>query len=72
MVVAEDDEMDGADSDVARHVFDRANAPKGRFEIAGGHFGALYHDSPEFNASASAQQRFVQERLIDNEPADHP
>ena len=67
MVIAEDDEMDGADSDVARQVFDRANAPKGRFEIAGGHFGALYHDSAEFNASASAQQRFLEEWLIDSD-----
>lgn len=67
MVIAEDDEMDGADSDVARQVFDRANAPKGRVEIAGGHFGALYHDSPEFNASASAQQRFLEEHLTDSD-----
>lgn len=72
MVVAEDDEMEGADSDVARHVFDRAKAPRERIKIAGGHFGALYHDSPEFNASASAQQRFLRERLIEREPADRP
>ena len=64
MVVADDDEMTGADSDVARQVFDRATAPKELFEISGGHFGAIYHDSPEFTASAAAQQRFLTEHLV--------
>jgi hypothetical protein len=68
MVVAEDDEMTGADSNVARQVFDRANDPKELFEISGGHFGAIYHDSPEFIASATAQQRFLQEHLVGNDP----
>ncbi|MEN8234931.1 MAG: alpha/beta fold hydrolase [Actinomycetota bacterium] len=72
MVVAEDDEMEGADSDVARHVFDRANEPKELFEVGGGHFGALYHDSPESKLSASVQQRFLREHLIGHEQADHP
>lgn len=68
MVVAEHDEQPGADSDVARQVFERANDPKVLFEIAGGHFGAIYHDSPEFILSATAQQRFLQEHLVGVEP----
>ena len=72
MVVAEDDEMEGADSEVARQVFDRANEPKVLIEIGGGHFGAIYHDSPEFTMSAGAQQRFLQEHLIGVEPMNRP
>lgn len=67
MIVAEEDEMAGADSRVARQVFDRANDPKELFEISGGHFGAIYHDSQEFTASAAAQQRFLKEYLVGNE-----
>ena len=72
MVVAEHDEMEGADSDVARSIFSRANEPKALFEIGGGHFGALYHDSPEFGLSAEAQQRFLEEHLVNNESGPRP
>ena len=72
MLVAEDDEMEGADSEVARQVFNRANDPKVLTEIRGGHFGAIYHDSPEFTMSARAQQRFLEEHLIGNETSDRP
>lgn len=72
MVVAENDEQPGADSDVARQVFKRANDPKELFEITGGHFGAIYHDSPEFTLSANAQQRFLTEHLVGRKPQGRP
>ncbi len=65
MVVAEEDDMHGADADVARHVFGTANEPKELLTVGGGHFGVLYHDSPEFDLSAGNQQRFLREHLID-------
>ena len=62
MIVAPDDEED--DPDIARAVLDTANGPKQLFTVDGGHFGVLYPDSPEFAASASAQQQFLREHLV--------
>jgi pimeloyl-ACP methyl ester carboxylesterase len=64
MVIAEEEDMEGADADVARDVFRTASEPKQLLTVDGGHFGVLYRDSPEFELSASTQQRFLQEHLL--------
>ncbi|MDJ0923525.1 MAG: alpha/beta fold hydrolase [Acidimicrobiia bacterium] len=65
LVIAEEDEMAGANSDVARHSFELASEPKELVQIDGGHFGLLYHDSPEFHASLEAQRGFLHRYVID-------
>jgi pimeloyl-ACP methyl ester carboxylesterase len=64
MVVAKEDEMPGANSNVARHCFDLVPGPKELLEVDGGHFGLLYHDSEEFRISAQAQSDFVSRHLV--------
>lgn len=64
MVVATEDDVPGADSRVARHHFELATAPKELFEIDGGHFGLLYHDSLEFNTAVQVQQEFLRRQLL--------
>lgn len=64
MLIAERDEMDGADADVAREVFALAPQPKHLVTVQGGHFGVLYDGSPEFGISLAAQQRFLTEHLL--------
>jgi uncharacterized protein len=63
MIVAEDDEMPGANSDVARHCYQLVPGPKEIVEVSGGHFGLLYHDSPEFALSARAQTDFLRRQF---------
>lgn len=63
MVVAEEDEMHGANADVTRHCFGLAPNPKDLVQVGGGHFGLLYHDSEEFRISAEAQSDFVGRHL---------
>ena len=58
MVMAEEDEMPGANTDVARHCYQLATHPKELVEMSGGHFGLLYHDSAEFDRSVQVQQDF--------------
>lgn len=64
MVIAEHDEMPGADADVARVMAARAPGVIETVEVAGGHFGLLYHETPEFNHSAAAQSRFLRRVLL--------
>jgi hypothetical protein len=59
MMVAIQDEMPGADSNVARRVFDIAPEPKEKVEIGGGHFGLLYHPGELFEQASSAQREFL-------------
>lgn len=63
MVIAEEDEMEGADADVAREVFTRGPDRKSLVTVGGGHFGVLYDGSPDFETSLAAQQAFVREHL---------
>ena len=65
MVIAEDDEVPAASSNVARHCYGEANEPKELLELDGGHFGLLYHDSPEFGTSVEAQASFFQRKLME-------
>jgi hypothetical protein len=54
-----DDEMPGADSQVSRAVFDRLGGPKELVEVAGGHFGIVWHPSPEFDHASAAEAEFL-------------
>lgn len=64
MIVAEHDEMPGADSEVALHTFASVPGPKELVRTSGGHFGLLYHDSTEFQIARDAQQSFLTRHLI--------
>lgn len=63
MVIAYDDEMEGASSDIARYVYKLAPLPKKLVEMDGGHFGVIHHPSPLFDKSCKAQVDFLKEYL---------
>ncbi|MGW8315643.1 MAG: alpha/beta hydrolase [Bacteroidales bacterium] len=65
MMVSYDDEMPGANSDVARYAYSIASQPKKLIEIDGGHFGIVYYPSPLFDMASSAQFEFFKEYLVD-------
>lgn len=58
-VIATDDEMPGANTDVALEAFRRAPGPKELCEIDGGHFGLLHHPGEVFDHASRAQTRFL-------------
>jgi uncharacterized protein len=62
-MVSPEDEMPGAVPAVALDAYERLAGPKEWVEIDGGHFGLLYHPSPEFEFAASTQARFLVETL---------
>ena len=59
MVIAEDDEMEGARSDIARQVYESVPGPKKLLEVEGGHFGLLDYPGPLFDAASAAQVDFL-------------
>jgi hypothetical protein len=59
MIIAIDDEMPGANSDIARLTFERAPQPKEKLEMDGGHFGLLYYPSELFEHASAAQRDFL-------------
>ena len=61
--IARDDEMPGAEPEVARDVFEAAPEPKQLLEIDGGHFGLLYHPSELFDVVSTAQAAFLVRHL---------
>jgi hypothetical protein len=63
MVIAEDDEMPGANSDVARYVYECIPGPKDLLEVDGGHFGFLYYPGELFNQASRAQRDFLLKHL---------
>jgi pimeloyl-ACP methyl ester carboxylesterase len=63
MMIAEDDEMPGCKSDVARAAFAAAPQPKELFEIAGGHFGLLHYPSALFDQASAVGSDFLLRRL---------
>jgi len=63
MIVALNDEMEGASFDIARKVFDMAPQPKELLELDGGHFGLLHYPSPLFDKSSNAQIDFLTRHL---------
>lgn len=58
MMVAYDDEMPGANSDVARYAFNLAPEPKELVEVDGGHFGLLFYPSILFDEASTKQADF--------------
>ncbi len=62
-LVSPQDEMKNASPAVARDAFGKLRGPKEWVELEGGHFGLLYHPSPEFDRAASAQARFLASHL---------
>lgn len=63
MMVAQEDEMPGANSLISRMAFDIAPHPKELVEIDGGHFGLLHHPSPLFDQASSVQRDFLTRHL---------
>lgn len=59
MMIAREDEMHGANSRIARMVFEVAPQPKELIELDGGHFGLLYYPSPLFDEASKVQQDFL-------------
>ncbi|MDZ7716477.1 MAG: CocE/NonD family hydrolase [Balneolaceae bacterium] len=59
MVVATNDEMNGANPRVTKYVYDNINQPKEWVDIDGGHFGLLYYPSLLFDKSSIAQIDFL-------------
>jgi hypothetical protein len=63
MMVSYNDEMPGANSDVARYVYSLAPEPKQLVEIEGGHFGILYYPSALFDEATTIQSKFFIKHL---------
>ena len=63
MVVATNDEMNGANNNVTEEVFKMIKQPKELVEIDGGHFGLLYYPSSIFDKSSKAQIDFLNKYL---------
>ena len=63
MVVATNDEMNGANPQVTKFVYDNIKQPKEWVDIEGGHFGLLYYPSELFNQSSRAQINFLMKYL---------
>jgi pimeloyl-ACP methyl ester carboxylesterase len=59
MIVSPQDEMRGANPEVARVAYDLVPEPKVWMEIEGGHFGLLYYPSEVFDKSSAAQCAFL-------------
>lgn len=63
MMVSPQDEMRGANPQVARIAYESAPEPKEWMEIEGGHFGLLYYPSELFDQASRAQCRFLKTYL---------
>jgi len=63
LIVAFDDEMEGANSDIARHAFKIAPEPKKMVEVDGGHFGIIHYPSALFDEASEAQIQFLHENF---------
>lgn len=63
MVIAHDDEMENARSEVSRHAYNIAPEPKKLIEVDGGHFGIIHHPSSLFDEASAAQIDFLNEQL---------
>lgn len=63
MMVAPNDEMEHANYDVSRQAFELIPVLKQWHDIAGGHFGLLYHPGPLFDEAAGIQTAFLEQWL---------
>jgi hypothetical protein len=64
VVMSPEDEMGGCNPAITRMAFEAARGPKELVEIAGGHFGLLYHPSPLFDQASRAQCAFLHRHLM--------
>lgn len=63
MVVAKNDEMEGANTKITSEVFKMIKQPKEWVDIEGGHFGLLYYPSALFDKSSKAQINFLERQF---------
>ena len=63
MMIAEEDEMPGANSDVSRFVYSQITSEKKLIEMDGGHFGLLYYPGALFEKTSKAQRDFLVQHL---------
>jgi uncharacterized protein len=63
MMVAPEDEMVHANYSVARQTYDLLAGPKQWYDIAGGHFGLLYHPGELFDEASEVQVGFYKKWL---------
>ena len=57
-IIADDDEMPGAETEIAMRCFDLVGGEKEKLTVSGGHFGLLYDTSPIFSEVSRAQADF--------------
>jgi hypothetical protein len=62
-LISPDDEMPGANPAVSRAAFEAVAGPCEIVDIEGGHFGLVFHPSPEFDAAVAAQVAFLATHL---------
>lgn len=67
MMVAFEDEMEGASSVIARAAFDAAPQPKELIEVDGGHFGIIHYPGILFEKATAQQVNFLNRYLNKNE-----
>ena len=63
MIVAPEDEMVQANPAISRQAFDLLSGPKEWYEIAGGHFGLLWHPGELFEEASHVQREFLLSNL---------
>jgi cephalosporin-C deacetylase-like acetyl esterase len=63
MIVATNDEMDGANPEVTFEIYNMVKQPKEWVDIDGGHFGLLHYPSALFDKSSKAQIDFLNKYL---------
>ena len=63
LVIAQEDEMEGANSNIARMAWNIAPQPKELVEVDGGHFGLLYYPSSLFDQAKQVQSDFLIKHL---------
>lgn len=59
LIVAKNDEMEGASDTIANSVFEKIRQPKEIVFLDGGHFGILEYPSPLFNEASKLQVDFL-------------
>jgi len=64
MLISPEDEMPGANSDVARKAWDLTPQPKELVEVDGGHFGIVHYPGPLFDQAVNAQKDFLIRHLM--------
>lgn len=63
MIIAENDEMEGASSKIALEIYKSIQQPKEILLVDGGHFGILHYPSSLFDKSSRAQIEFIKKYL---------